>query len=300
LPQIWRTGHADDEKLVAALATPDLLPGLVARLGPYARGIDESIEGDENRARFAAQIIADKKPYFMTAYFTALDHEQHVEGPDTDKAHAVLERIDGIVGRLVAAEKAAHPDADIAIVSDHGFAATRTEINPYSAFIKAGLVRFDASGAITGWDVGLWPSGGSMAVVLARPDDKALHDKVAGILAELRANPDAQIDQIVEKAQIAAMGGNPQADFFVSLKPGATTGGFKGPDAPVAAPSAKYKGMHGYFPTLPEMRSTFMLMGPGVTPGKSLGTIDMRSIAPTLARLMDVPFPSAEKEAVVP
>ena len=129
IPQIWRTGHSDDAKLMKSLATPGWVESLEAGLGDYAPGIDESIDGDENRGRFAVALITDKKPDFATVYLTALDHEQHGEGPNTPQAHAILTRIDAIVGRLVAAEMTAHPDAAIAVVSDHGFSKVDTEIN---------------------------------------------------------------------------------------------------------------------------------------------------------------------------
>lgn len=122
LPQIWRTGHADDAKLVAALATPGLLPELEHDEGKYAPGIAEDIDADENRGRFATALIARHRPDLLTVYLTALDHTQHVDGPGTAPAHAVLERIDAIVGRLVVAERQAHPDAVVAVVSDRGFA----------------------------------------------------------------------------------------------------------------------------------------------------------------------------------
>ncbi|MBK8630849.1 MAG: alkaline phosphatase family protein, partial [Sphingomonadales bacterium] len=77
LPQIWRTGHGDDAKLLKALATPGLVDDLEGHHGPYAAGIDESLNGDINRAAFAASLIAAKKPHFITVYLTALDHEQH-------------------------------------------------------------------------------------------------------------------------------------------------------------------------------------------------------------------------------
>jgi predicted AlkP superfamily pyrophosphatase or phosphodiesterase len=113
LPQLWRTGHAD-------------------------AGIDESIDGDENRAKFAIGLINAKKPDFITVYLTALDHEQHLFGPGTKEAHAVLKRIDTLVGALVSAELKARPDAVVAVASDHGFAATDTEINLFRPFIDAG------------------------------------------------------------------------------------------------------------------------------------------------------------------
>ena len=53
------------------------------------------------------------------------------------------------------------------------------------------------------------------------------------------------------------------------------------------------KGTHGYFPTHPEMRATFMVEGPGISKTGSLGEIDMRDIAPTVAKILDVPLPSA-------
>jgi hypothetical protein len=52
--------------------------------------------------------------------------------------------------------------------------------------------------------------------------------------------------------------------------------------------------MHGYFPGPANLRATFMAMGPGVKPGKDLGLIDMRAIAPTLAKAMGASLPDAE------
>ncbi|OYZ30624.1 MAG: alkaline phosphatase family protein, partial [Novosphingobium sp. 16-62-11] len=96
--------------------------------------------------------------------------------------------------------------------------------------------------------------------------------------------------------EIAQLGGNPQASFFVDLKPGALAAGFD-PKAPLARPS-RTKGMHGYFPTLPEMRSTFLIMGKGVAKARNLGEIDMRAIAPTLAARMGASLPDAQVAAL--
>jgi predicted AlkP superfamily pyrophosphatase or phosphodiesterase len=60
---------------------------------------------------------------------------------------------------------------------------------------------------------------------------------------------------------------------------------------PLVTPSA-LKGTHGYLPDNKEMRASFMIAGPGIK-AKKLGEIDMRDIAPTLAKILGVPFPSA-------
>lgn len=299
LPQIWRTGHADDAALVAALSTPGLLEEMEAKLGPYAAGIDESIEGDERRGAFAADLIARKKPGFATVYLTALDHEQHGKGPGTPEAYAVLERIDAIVGALVKAELAAHPDAVIAIASDHGFSPTDTEISLFRSFIDAGLITLDADGKIAAWDAMPWPAGGSAAIVLARPDDATLSTRVAALLARLKIDPAMRIADIARRKDIADLGGNPQAAFYIDFERGAYAAGFRGAGAPLTAPS-KSKGTHGYFSRSPEMRSTFLIMGKDIAAGRSLGEIDMRSIAPTLARILGVPLPDAEMPSLLP
>jgi len=297
LPQIWRSGHDDDRKLVKALATGGLVDELEHDCaGPYAQGIDESIAGDTNRAKFGAALIARHKPGFITVYLTALDHEQHQFGPGTPQAHAVLETIDGLVGQLVAAETKAHKDAVITVVSDHGFAATDTEINLFRPFIDAGLITLDKGGKVASWEAMPWPSGGSVAVVLARPGDAALSAKVGDLLRGLARNPEARIARVIGREEISARGANPQAAYYVDLELGALAGGFKA-DAPLSKPATS-KGMHGYFPAAPEMRSTFMAMGQGVAPGRDLGEIDMRAVAPTLAAVMRASLPAAEVAAI--
>ncbi len=293
IPQIWRTGHPDDAKLVKSLATPGLIEALETDLGRYADGIDESIEGDENRGRFAVQLIEQHKPDFATVYLTALDHEQHGEGSDTKAAHLVLQRIDKIVGKLMAAQMTAHPDSVIAVASDHGFAATHTEINLFRAFIDAGLITLSNDGKVKIWDAMPWPAGGSIAVILARPDDAALTALVAARLNALKEDPGNMIERIADRAQIAEFGANPQASFYLNMAPGALAGGFKGIDAAVVG-LAKSKGTHGYFPDAANMRSTFMVMGPGIAKGRNLGEIDMRMIAPALALIMGVELPDAK------
>lgn len=294
LPQIWRTGHADDAKLVTALATPGLVAELERATGEtYAAGIDESIAGDENRARFAVELIEAHRPELLTAYFTALDHEQHAQGPGTPQAHAVLERIDAIVGKLVAAERTAHPDAVIAIVSDHGFETISRETSFFRAFIDAGLIRLDDKDKVAGWEAMPWPSGGSVAIVLARKGDAALERKVAELLGRMKADPANGIAAIADAGEIARMGGNPTAAFYVNMAPDATSAGFAGASAPLRG-TPKYKGTHGYFPQAKTLRSAFLIMGHGVPAGRSLGEIDMRAIAPTLAKVLGVTLEGAE------
>lgn len=295
LPQIWRTGHEDDAKLLNALATPKLLSELQINGVAYAAGIDESIEADENRAQFAVNLIGKHQPEFMTVYLAALDHEQHLEGPGSVAAYKVLERIDALIGKLVSAERAAHPDAVIAIASDHGFAPLDIEVNLFRAFIDAGLISVDDQNKVTSWRAMPWPSGGSAAIILADAADPKLEQQVASLLGELKKNPELKIDRILTQSGIQAKGGNPDAKFYVGFMPGAAAGGYKGANAPLIT-KATYRGTHGYFADEPSMQSAFMIMGPDILKGHDLGNIDMRSIAPTIAHILGIALPEAEAD----
>jgi predicted AlkP superfamily pyrophosphatase or phosphodiesterase len=128
---------------------------------------------------------------------------------------------------------------------------------------------------------------------LKRPSDPALLARVSEVLAQLKADPKNGIAEIAAESKIADYGANPQASFYVGFAPNAYAGSFKGAAAPLISPSAS-KGTHGYFPDKPFMRSSFMIMGKGIQKGRNLGEIDMRAIAPTLAKAMGLALADAE------
>ncbi len=295
LPQIWRTGMPDDRKLLAALATPGLLPALESELGEYPDGIDESVEGDERRARFAARLFQTRRPGFMTVYFAGLDHEEHRHGAGSPQAREALTRLDRAVGELVAVLRQSDPDTVVALVSDHGFAPLHKDVNLIGAFVQAGLIRMDGQGKVEDWKASIWPSAGSVAVVLRDPGDAATRAAVDGLLAGIAADPANGVEQVLDAAGIARLGGAP-ADHLLLFKPGYQMG--RDPAAPMLADSS-YRGMHGYSPEQADMDAIFVVAGKGI-PQRELGRIDMRDVAPTLARLMGVSLPQAEGRALLP
>jgi predicted AlkP superfamily pyrophosphatase or phosphodiesterase len=290
LPQIWRTGMPDDDKMMGALATPGLLAAQEAEAGPYPTGKDETITSDEGIA-----LMRRLKPDFATVYLTGFDHEQHEAGPDSPAARAVLVRIDVAVSQLVAAARAINPQTTVVIVSDHGFAPTARTTNLFVPFIKAGLIRLTADGsAIASWDAIPWMAGGSAAIRVARPDDAALKARVAAVLKDVAADPAAGIDRVMDAAAIAAAGGTADAAFWVNCQLGWLMGGKL--DGVQGEPTAT-RGMHGYFPDVPAMRASLIANGPGISAGRDLGVIDMRAIAPAVAARLGVSLKDAEKPA---
>jgi predicted AlkP superfamily pyrophosphatase or phosphodiesterase len=292
LPQYWRTGTPDDRKLVRVLATPGLLEALEKDLGPYADGIDESITGDENRAKFAARLIALKRADFTTIYLTALDHEEHASGPFSRESNATVERIDTALGAIFeSVEHTYQGRAIVCLVSDHGFARTDKSLHLGVAFRKAGLIDFDAKDKVIAWKAMVWGAGGSAAIVVKDKNDAATKSKLSLLLAQLAADPANGIARIIPEDELHSRGGFPEAQFLVALKPGFATGENISGELVTATGAA---GMHGYWPDFPEMNASFFILGPGIPRARSLGAIDMRSVAPTLAQFLGVPLPGAE------
>jgi predicted AlkP superfamily pyrophosphatase or phosphodiesterase len=294
IPEYWRANTAEDAKLLRALATPGLLTELEADLGPYPRGFEA--DDDEARGRVAARLLEKKRPAITTLHLIALDHTQHETQPFSAETFAVLERLDGVVAKLRdTAERLAPRHTFVAIVSDHGFAAVRTSLNLFVAFRDAGLLTIER-GRITDWKAIPWTSGGSAAIMLKDSGDDTTRGQVRALLDKLAADPANGIDRVLDADALHARGGFPPAAFLVGLKPGwqmstALAG---------SVLSTGRGGNHGHLPDVPELRASFFLVGPGVPAGRALGLIDMRDIAPTLARRIGLSLPTADGKVLLP
>jgi len=298
IPEIWRAGTSEDAKLVRVVSTPGLLAEAKAAVGEYRGGIDATPESDEVRGKYAVWILENKRPGFLTLHLIALDHIEHEAQPFSPKAMAVLERLDAVIGKVwAAAERVAPGNAFVAVVSDHGFTTYDQQLNLFAAFRKANLFSVDDRGKISDWRAMPWETGGSAAIVLKNPKDALTLATVRTLLGKLAADPANGIDRVLEGDELHRRGGYPNASFFVGLKPGWRTGSAL--SGPVVS-SVKAGGTHGELPDLPDLRAAFFLVGPGVPAGKNLGLIDMRDVAPTLAKEAGLTLPTADGTAQLP
>ncbi len=136
--------------------------------------------------------------------------------------------------------------------------------------------------------------GGSAAVVLKDPNDKAVETRVRNLLARLAADPANGIDRVLERGDIARLGGTPDAAFWVTMKSGFATAG--GSDKALIR-NVSGRGTHGYAPDQPALQSVFMVAGTGIAPRK-LGIVDMRDIAPTLGEVLGAQLPSFDGKVI--
>ena len=290
IPEYWRAKLPEDLKLVHALSTRGLPEALKAASGVGLADIfSTKPAADVAKGRMAAAVYALHKPAFMTLHLSSLDETEHATGPGSAESKADLKLIDQVIGELVAAARQAEPDLVVVVVSDHGFAPVEHEVNLVGAFADAGLITTDPqTHKVTAWEAAPW-GGASAAVVLRNPADEAVKAKVKALLDKLAAAPEYGINRIADAAEIARMGGTPLASYWVDFKIGYMMGG-----SMTHISAADEKGTHGWFPDHPEMRASFFVQGPGVPRKGSIGEIDQRDIAPTVARILSVSLPTAD------
>ena len=294
VPEYWRTKGEYDHYLMEAVSTPSgFLEEAEKVAGPFHSGEGDLVL-DEVITKTAIFMIENHHPDLLTIHIVALDHLEHAHGPFSKEANETLEQIDAKVGRIVAAELRAYPDADIVIASDHGFLPVTHQMNLNAALVDAGLLTLSDSAKphITDWKAYAWSAGGSAAIVLRDADDKATERRVGELLHALANDPKNGIHRVLSREEAAAIGATPQAAFVVDWKSEYAMGsGLRGPVVKDVAPS----GAHGYLADHPELHSSFFIKGPDVAKGKKLGVIDMRQIAPTLAKEMGAAMTVAAK-----
>jgi len=288
-PTLWRAAKA------AGLKTASIFWPVTAEAGDIDFSLNEGSDEDDRKiANDAVALIERERPELLTIHFVSLDHCQHESGPLSAEAIAALEGIDTAIGRVVAAQTKAHPDAVVAIVSDHGFFKVSHQVNLNAALVKAGFITLGdgPEPTVASWRAFGWYVGGSAMIALRDPEDRQTRTRLKAWLAKLASDPENGIERIYARNEIAKFGFAPEAEFVVALKPGYRMGNaFAGP---LTIPAEG--GAHGAFSTQtvrPDMHSSFIITGPGFAAGRNLGTIDIRQIAPTLARSLKVSLPSA-------
>ncbi len=314
IPEYWREFrptadlNPSDRDLIAALSRPEgVLEAMQARLGPYLSGNDITLESDAVKTRFALDILKTQKPAFMTIHLSSLDETEHESGPFSAAADLDLEALDGMLSQLAAAVRANDPDAVVLIVSDHGFEPLTHKVDLYAAFLHAGLMEVGVEPPsqalkVLSWKAEPWPSGGMAAIMLHDPGDEATLSQVRQLLHTLAADERYGISEVLERDAIRQRGGFPGASFLVAMKPGYAPAywpsSLPAGDAASAAVSELHgtPGGHGFSPEQPQMRAAFFISGTGIAQHRDLGVVDMRRIAPTVAKLLHVNLPTATAE----
>ncbi len=317
VPEIWKTGTSPGDSLTTTLGEmvahqrPAGLLEEIVRHDPAVYANITKDEGDDMRTRFAEYLIERKRPGLLFVHLFDLDHFQHDFGPFTPEALALVEKSDAYVARLLAAAERAGTLAETAIfvMSDHGFRPYTKQILPNVILARAGLIKVreeqDSQGraraVVAEWRAYALPTGGSCAVMLRDPNDKdALNRALVAFsqYADVGAGTDDKKNdllRILNRREVGRAGGTPKAAFMLEATEGYA---FDNKLTGEAIIEGKVRGQHGYLPSPPDYRASFIASGTGITKRGDLGEIRMIDIGPTVARALGLALRDADGRAV--
>jgi predicted AlkP superfamily pyrophosphatase or phosphodiesterase len=242
---------------------------------------------DVNVGRIAAYVIKKDQPNLMTIHLFSVDHNEHMQGRDGDLVRAAVAGADSAIGIIMDALKQAGIwDKTVFIVTgDHGFLDVKTSVNANIWLVKAGLITDVKK---DDWKAQFFSVGGSSYLYLKDPHDKRTEKQVRAILDQLPAETKTYF-RVIDRKQLNAIGGNPEVALALSGENGASFGN-EMTGEPV---KPGHGGTHGYFPDFREIRTGFVAAGPGIRKGGEIPLMNLRDIAPALAKILGLSFPSA-------
>jgi predicted AlkP superfamily pyrophosphatase or phosphodiesterase len=285
VPEIWdpQKPLQVDPTYVAKYATPGLLFEALLEIGPPPP--DQEL--DVTRSRLATFILKKHKPNLLLVHLCDLDEEEHEFGPDSPQAATTLEKIDGHLGELLAADQAAGlaDSTDVFIVSDHGFLPVEAEIKPNVLFVKAGLLTADEKGNVTGGRIASLAHGGSFFIYWPKSED--LRSKVNEALKPLRDQ--GVLWAVLDRAALRELAAEPAAQMALEAPTGyAFSSGAAGD---LVSKRERINGTHGHLPFRRELEASFIAWGPDIRAGVDLHTIRMTEIAPSILKAMGIDDP---------
>jgi predicted AlkP superfamily pyrophosphatase or phosphodiesterase len=283
LPEIWNPAAADpyrDFETPARHSTPGLFAEVAQAVMPMLGKADP----DEMRGEAALYLWDHYRPDLLLVHFVWYDAQAHGFGPASPQALTALQSADQAIGKIRAAISS-DPAATLVVLSDHGFVPVEKEAAPLVVFAAHGLFARGADGSLALRRLGAVSAGGSLAVYWLEEPSTDDRRRLASAMEELIGT--GAVQESIDRQKLAALEADPDAELMIEAAPGYEFSDRL--EGPAVSDSPQHRGTHGYLPYRPGMEATFMAAGRNIAPGKNLGRISLKRVAPTLAQLMGLP-----------
>jgi predicted AlkP superfamily pyrophosphatase or phosphodiesterase len=256
---------------------------------------------DEIWTRAACFLVTQHQPNLLMYHTLNTDATHHRYGPGSPPSISALALADHLVGQLVRAVDASGRRAQTTIIvtTDHGFKKVDKYVYANVALKKAGLLHA-AGPTVTECDAFVGSQGGIGLVYITDPARRA---ELLPKLMEIFRHTEGVADVIDAATGAAALGmPTPEAnqgmgDIIIYPKTGYAFSGAAAGDA-ITGPATNYGGTHGYNSADPELDGIFLASGAGIKKGVRLERMRNIDVAPTIARLLDVPLPNVDGQVL--
>jgi arylsulfatase A-like enzyme len=282
-----------------AVIHPDFCypPGLAARLERRYGGWPAESIPNAGRLRHATDLllrhaIDERQAAASMVWYSEPDKTQHQAGVGSRLAEQALGVADGEFGRLMAgiAERGEGDDADIIVVSDHGYSTSVGPVDVPAEVRSAGFPEASGEGGVA-----VAPNGGSALFYVAGAD-RTLAGRLAGWLqqqpwcgAVFAAGRVGEVEGTLPASLIGIDG--PRGPDLAASMAWETVTGADGPFGQAFSSGGATRGAGDHGSASPfEMRNTLIARGPSFREGHlsdiASGNVD---VAPTILHMLGIP-----------
>jgi hypothetical protein len=291
VPDVWPETYSTAGFIepVRAATTP---PGLFEELEREATG---RLRGEtfglgylarEDRVGAIASYLFERyRPTLLLVHLIGTDHMQHERGRNNPMTRRSVGAADRALGQIVETVERLGMRGRVSFVvcGDHGSINRHTQLRPNQWLAAAGLMedRPDRGD----WRAAFHADGGSAFLHLRERMDGGVTARARRAIESL---PPAvrRLFRIVERAELDALGADPEAAFALAAMPGVEFS-----DVPGGLDvQAVHGATHGYLPDEPQMRTGFVGAGAGFRRGANAPLLPIECIAPIVAELLGIPF----------
>jgi alkaline phosphatase D len=232
------------------------------------------------------KLPADKRPRFITLYFSSPDHEGHEYGPDGIQTKNAVLRADANLGMILKGLEQIQLPVNVVIVSDHGMEELKPVADSY-IFLDEILDHKNASVKIA--------NGGTQAHLYVKSQ------KVADSLySAIKRSPGFTVLRQRDFPERWHYNDPRAGDLLIVARPG-----FYIVDQPRKTyirklPLGHSKGAHGYDAQATRtMHGIFYAFGPNVRAGKVIPAFQNIHIYPFMAEILGLPIPRIDGDLEV-
>lgn len=244
---------------------------------------------DQVWTKAAAYLIKEHRPNLMLFHLLTLDTTHHRYGPKTLAGGTAMAFLDGCVAQVVEAVHQAGMAnrTTFLVVSDHGFKGYTNQIRTTVALEADGLAKAAY----------VLPEGGTGFLYFNATNSPATSRKVAELMKSVEGIAGVILPERFRALGLPLPQQDPQMfDLLLTAKPGYSFSGATGGAVTAAVP--QQAGSHGYLASDPELDAIFIASGYGVKAGAKLDEVRSLGVAPTIAKLLGLPFPTAKGKAL--
>ena len=212
------------------------------------------------------QLPVTERPHLITLYYSNVDHEGHLHGPDSPEVRAAVHHVDGLMGELTSRLDRLHLPIDLVVVADHGMIATEGDFVTLDKAVDLGSARTEGS--------------------LLYPADAAETER---IYQQFQQHPDPKY-KVYRRADVPAAlydNANPREGDPVIVPTGPyPIRAHANPKDPTQRRPTNV-GEHGFDPhTMPEMKAIFFAAGPDIRKNVDLPSFENVNLYGFLSQIL--------------